>query len=76
VKYLSVDDLNQGDLMTIEDASKLFKVEMTTIRSWIKSAKLRPESYPRFATVGKTTFISKKNFTQFVNRMFETRKAG
>jgi orotate phosphoribosyltransferase-like protein len=69
MKLITVQDLNEGDLVTAEVFSKDMNVSMETIRSWLKMRKRKPENYPRIIVIGKTTFISKSDFVRLCNRL-------
>ena len=76
MKHVTVEHLNQGDLLTIQAASEMFGIAVKTLKQWAKNAKTAPQNYPKFAVVGKTTFMSKSDFAQFLNRKFNQRLTG
>jgi len=76
VKLITVQDLNEGDLVTIETLAEIFKIELETVKSWVKQSKKRPQDYPVFPVIGKTTFCSKSEFVRLLNRKCGMLRAG
>lgn len=52
------------ELMTIQDAAKLFMVKESTFRTWINRKKI-PESV--YKKIGETIRIKKAPFLEFIN---------
>lgn len=76
MKLVTVQDLNEGDLLTFEVFSEKHKVSIATLRSWAKMCKRSPADYPRIITIGKTNFISSSDFVRLVNRKLQEKMAG
>ena len=66
-----ITDLKQGDLLTVDAASKLLDVPKKTLYEWHRKSGQHPNKYPRGAKIGGSLFFLKSSLIDHLNRQFE-----
>jgi predicted DNA-binding transcriptional regulator AlpA len=64
-------DLKEGDLLTVDAASKLLSVPKKTLYEWHRKSKYDPHKYPRGAKIGGSLFFLKSALVDYLNKQFD-----